>query len=165
MATGIDDVLRDMPHVPDFVVSTDIGDSDSHPPAALMDNFAWESEERAESLLPDEMCLLAFAKAILVAADVAGSALWDGEGDEITRLVNGARASLQSHCKQEELKEIVRTRLKVNKNTDYEIKLIHFSVEPGTRVKPASFWRPPAAAARPLRPMNGRESTSKPDAS
>ena len=120
-----DDVLRDMPHVPNFVVSTDIGDSDSHH-AALMDNFAWESEERAESLLPDEMCLLAFAKAILVAADVAGSALWDGEGDEITRLVNGVRASLQSHCKQEELKEIVRTRLKVNKNTDYEIKLYPF---------------------------------------
>ena len=120
-----DDILRDVPHIPDFVVSTDIGDNDSHH-AALMDNFAWESEERSESLLPDELCLLAFAKAILVAADVAGSALWDGEGDEIARLVNGARASLQSHCKQEELKEIVRTRLKVNKNIDYEPNLYLF---------------------------------------
>ncbi len=120
-----DDVLRDVPHVPDFVVSTDIGDNDSHH-AALMDNFAWESEERSESLLPDELCLLAFAKAILVAADVAGSALWDGEGDEIARLVNGAQASLQSHCKQEELKEIVCTRLKVNKNIDYKANLYPF---------------------------------------
>ena len=71
-----DDVLRDAPHVPDFVVSTDIGDDDGHH-ASLMDNFAWESEERAESLLPDELNLLAFAKAILIAADVAGSALWE----------------------------------------------------------------------------------------
>ena len=36
------------------------------------------------------------------------------------------RPSLQNHCKQEELKEIVRTRLKVDKNTDYETKLYPF---------------------------------------
>ena len=37
------------------------------------------------------------------------------------------RASLRNHCKQEELKEIVRTRLnKVDKNTDYETKLYPF---------------------------------------
>ena len=93
-----------------------------------MDNFSWESEERAESLLPDELRLLAFAKAILIAADVAGSALWDGKGDEIARLGNGVQASLQNHCKQEELKEIVRTRLKVDKNTDYETKTLSISV-------------------------------------
>ena len=119
------DILRDAPHVPDFAVSTDVGDGDSHH-AALMDNFSWESEERAESLLPDELRLLAFAKAILIAADVAGSALWDGKGDEIARLGNGVQASLQNHCKQEDLKEIVRTRLKVDKNTDYETKLYPF---------------------------------------
>ena len=120
-----DDVLRAAPHIPDFVVLTDIGDGDSHH-AALMDNFAWESEDRAESLLPDELLLLAFAKAILVAADVTGSALWDGEGDEIARLGNGVRSSLQNHCKQEALKEIVCTRLKVDTNTDYETKLYPF---------------------------------------
>ena len=54
-----------------------------------MDNFAWESEELAESLTPADMLLLAFGKAILIAADVAGSALWDGRGNEIVRLENG----------------------------------------------------------------------------
>ena len=119
------DVLRDALHVPDFVISTDIGDGDSHH-AALMDNFAWESEERAESLTLEDLRLLAFAKAILIAADVAGSALWDGKGDEITRLENGVRASLRNHCKQEDLKAIVRARLKVRGNADYETKLYPF---------------------------------------
>lgn len=108
------DVLHAALDVPDFVISTDIGDGDSHH-AALMDNFVWESEERAEALSPECQQLLAFAKAILIAADVAGSALWDGGGDEITRLENGVRASLQKHCNQENLKKIVRARLKSKK--------------------------------------------------
>ena len=119
------DVLPDAPYVPDFVISTDIGDGDDHH-AFLMDNFAWESEEQAESLSPDELLLLAFAKAILIAADVAGSALWDGRGDEITRLENGVRASLQKHYKQEDLKAIVRTRLKAGGKVDYETRLYPF---------------------------------------
>ncbi|MCY3760058.1 MAG: CRISPR-associated endonuclease Cas3'', partial [Gemmatimonadetes bacterium] len=57
------DVLPDTLYVPDFVISTDIGDDDDHH-AVLMDNFAWESEEAAESLSLDELLLLAFAKAI-----------------------------------------------------------------------------------------------------
>ena len=119
------DVLCNVPSIPDFVISTDIGEDDNHH-AALMDNFAWESEERAESLSSDDLRLLAFAKAILIAADVAGSALWDGGGDEIIRLENGVRASLRSHCKQEDLKEIVRTRFQPTENTDYETKLYPF---------------------------------------
>lgn len=119
------DVLRDAPHIPDFAVSTDIGDDDDHH-AALMDNFVWESEERAELLSPNDLRLLAFAKAILIAADVAGSALWDGGGDEITRLESGVRASLRNHCRQEDLKAIVCARLKVEENADYETKLYPF---------------------------------------
>ena len=119
------DILPDALCVPDFVISTDIGDDDNHH-AALMDNFAWESEEQAESLAPDELILLAFAKAILIAADVAGSALWDGRGDEITRLEKGVRESLRNHYKQKHLKAIVRTRLKVGENADYEKDLYPF---------------------------------------
>ena len=122
---GFPDVLPDALYVPDFVVSTDIGDGDNHH-AALMDNFAWESEERAELLPLDDLLLLAFAKAILIAADVAGSALWDGRGDEITRLENGVRVSLRNHYKQEDLKAIVRARLKVGGNIDYETSLYPF---------------------------------------
>lgn len=119
------DVLPDALYVPDFVVSTDIGEDDNHH-AALMDNFAWESEEEAESLSSDDLLLLAFAKAILIAADVAGSALWDDGGDEITRLEKGVRSSLRNHCKQEHLKAIVRTRLKIGGNADYETSLYPF---------------------------------------
>ena len=119
------DVLPAPICIPDFVISTDIGDGDNHH-AALMDNFAWESEEQAELLSPDDLLLLAFAKAILIAADVAGSALWDGMGDEITRLGKGVRESLRNHCKQEDLKAIVRVRLKVEGSTDYEESLYPF---------------------------------------
>lgn len=119
------DILLDAPNIPDFVISTDIGDDDTHH-AALMDNFAWESEERAELLSPHELLLLAFAKAILVAADVAGSALWDGKGEELTRLRNGVRVSLRNRSNQEDLKAIVRTRLEVGKQVDYETRLYPF---------------------------------------
>ena len=119
------DVLPSSFYVPEFVISTDIGDDDDHH-AFLMDNFAWESEEEAESLSLNELLLLAFAKATLIAADVAGSALWDGRGDEITRLENGVRESLRNHYKQEDLKAIVRTRLKVGENADYETRLYPF---------------------------------------
>ena len=119
------DILPDALYIPDFVISTDIGDDDNHH-AALIDNFAWESEELAESLSLDDLVLLAFAKATLIAADVAGSALWDGRGDEITRLENGVRESLRNHYKHEDLKAIVRTRLKVGENADYETTLYPF---------------------------------------
>ena len=117
------DVLPDAPYVPDFVIYTDIGDDDNH--AVLMEDFAWESEEQTESLSLDELLLLAFAKATLIAADVAGSALWT-RGDEITRLENGVRASLRKHYKQEDLKAIVRARLEVGENADYDTGLYPF---------------------------------------
>ena len=119
------DIFGKTGYIPDFVISTDIGDGDTHH-AALMDNFAWESEERAEALSPDELLLLAFAKAILIAADVAASALWDGRDDEITRLGKGVSQSLRNHCEQEDLKAIVRTRLKIGGNADYEKGLYPF---------------------------------------
>ena len=114
-------VLRNPPCIPDFIISTDIGDGDDHH-AALMDNFAWESEEQAESLSPEDLRLLAYAKALLIAADVAGSALWDGRGNEITRLTEGVRKSLRNQYRQEDLKQIVRARLKIA-DTDYETRL------------------------------------------
>ena len=125
------DVFPDALYVPDFVISTDIGDDDDHH-AFLMNNFAWESEEQTESLSPDELLLLAFAKAILIAADVVGSALWDGRGDEITRLEKGVRESLRNHYKQEDLKAIVRARL----NADYEKDLYPFQCNVRTARKP-----------------------------
>ena len=153
-----------MPAIPDFVISTDIGESDCHH-AALMDNFAWESEAQSESLSFDDLRLLAFAKAILIAADVAGSALWDGRGDEITRLENGVHASLWNHCKQGDLKAIVRARLRAGGDADYEPKLTHFSVMSETPGNPALYWRLHVVVARPSQPMNGRENMSRPDAS
>lgn len=123
------DIFRGVPHIPDFVISTDIGASDRHH-AALMDDFAWESEERSESLSLDNLQLLAFAKAILIAADVAGSALWDGKGDETSRLKNGVQASLRNYCNQEELKAIVRNRLNAGGgDADYEMQLYAFQRE------------------------------------
>ena len=118
------DILCNAPHIPNFSISTDIGDDCHH--AALMDDFAWESEERAEELSSDDLRLLAFAKAILIAADVAGSALWDGRGDEISRLKNGVHPSLRNHCNQEDLKAIVRNRLSLGGDADYEAKLYAF---------------------------------------
>ncbi len=46
--------------------------------------------------------------------------------DEIARLENGVRESLLNHYKQEDLKAIVRTRLKVGENDDYEEELYPF---------------------------------------
>ena len=111
--------------MPNFSISTDIGDGNCHH-AALMDDFAWESEEHSEELSSDDLRLLAFAKAILIAADVAGSALWDGRDDEISRLENGVHVSLRNHCKEEDLKAIVRNRLDAGEDADYEAKLYAF---------------------------------------
>ncbi len=121
------DVLRGAPCVPDFAVPTDIGDDDGHRHhAALMDDFAWESEAQTESLSPEELRLLAFAKAILIAADAAGSALWDGEGDELARLKNGVSESLRNHCRSDDLTRVIRDRLKAEENVDHETGLYPF---------------------------------------
>ena len=118
------DVLCNAPCIPDFAISTDIGGDEHH--AALMDGFAWESEERTESLSSEEMRLLAFAKAILIAADAAGSALWDGEGNGLVRLNNGVSASLRNHCRSDDLIKVVRARLKADEIVDHETRLYPF---------------------------------------
>ena len=130
------EILCEAPYVPDFTISTDITEGDKHH-AALVENFSWESEHQAESLAPDDMRLLAFSKALLIAADIAGSALWDGKGDEENRMKNGIRLSLQNHCKQADLTKLVCSRLNVDENTDYESKLHPFQ----RRVKNARATR------------------------
>lgn len=122
------DVLFDPPALPDFTIVTEIGETDEHH-AALMENFAWESEDRAESLTAEDMQLLAFAKAILIAADVAGSALWDGLGDEVTRLESGVRQSLRNCCAASDLEAVVRDRLRLDTGTDYDGRLYAFQRE------------------------------------
>ena len=118
------DVLGSVPLIPNFIISTDVGGDDSH--VALANEFAWKSEDWAESLSPDDRDLLALAKAILIAADVAASALWDGRGDGIARMESGVRESLQYYCLPEKLKGIVRARLRVEGGTDYGTKLHPF---------------------------------------
>ena len=118
------DVLCAAPCIPDFAISTDISSNEHH--VALMDDFAWESEERTESLSPEEMRLLAFAKAILIAADAAGSALWDGEGNGLVRLKNGVNASLRNHCRSDDLTKIVRARLRAEGAAEHETRLYPF---------------------------------------
>ena len=122
------DLLHHPPSLPDLRISTDIGTSDEHH-AALMENFAWESEDRSESLTAEDLQLLAFAKAILVAADVAGSALWDGRGDQITRLENGVRRSLRNCCAAGGLEAVVRDRLRAGPDADYDSRLHQFQRE------------------------------------
>ena len=117
--------LHATPAIPDFRIGTDVGVGDDHH-AALLENFAWESEERAESLAADDMRLLAFAKAILIAADVAGSALWDDRGDQITRLEHGVRTSLRNCCGSADLEAVVRARLQVDARADHGSRLFPF---------------------------------------
>ena len=120
------DDLCDAPYVPDFSIPTDPRDSDKHH-VALMEDFGWESKDRSESLSPEEERLLAFAKAIVIAADAAGSALWKrGTGDEEVRLENGIRTSLRNHCRRENLMGVVRDRLDRPENADYEATLHPF---------------------------------------
>lgn len=120
------DDLCDAPYVPDFSIPTDPRDSDKHH-VALMGDFGVESEDRGESLSPEEKRLLAFAKAIVIAADAAGSALWKRDrDDERVRRENGIRTSLRNHCRREKLMEVVRDRLNLPGNADYEATLHPF---------------------------------------
>ena len=71
------------PHIPSFEISTDPDDYNYH--AVILDNYIYESEDVSEGLLPDERLLTAVAKGLVIATDIAGSALWDGKnGDEIS---------------------------------------------------------------------------------
>ena len=62
------------PNLPDFELSCDLSEEPNH--VALVEEFVWESEERAERLDVNDRLLLAYAKALVIAADVAGSAFW-----------------------------------------------------------------------------------------
>lgn len=88
------------PDLPDFTLSSDVSDETNH--VALIEEFVWESEERAEQLEEDNRLLLAYAKAIVIAADVAGSALWT------TDFEPAVRQSLQKTVSGTELEAIVR---------------------------------------------------------
>ena len=88
------------PDLPDFALSCDISDEINH--VALIEEFIWESEEIAEQLDESSRLLLAYAKAIVIAADVAGSALWT------TDFEPAVRQSLQKTASGTELEAIVR---------------------------------------------------------
>ena len=88
------------PDLPDFTLSSDVSDEINH--VALIEEFVWESEEIAEQLDEHEKLLLAYAKAIVIAADVAGSALWTADFEP------AVRQSLQKTASGTELEAIVR---------------------------------------------------------
>ena len=87
------------PDLPDFSLSSDISEETNH--VVLVEEFVWASEERAEQLDESSKLLLAYAKAIVIAADVAGSALWT------TDFEPAIRQSLQKTVNREELEAIV----------------------------------------------------------
>ena len=88
------------PDLPDFALSCDVSDEINH--VALIEEFVWDSEEIAEQLDGSSRLLLAYAKAIVIAADVAGSALWT------TDFEPAVRQSLQKTVSGTELEAIVR---------------------------------------------------------
>ena len=88
------------PNLSDFAVSCDISEETNH--VVLIDDFVWESEERAEQLDESSRLLLAYAKAIVISADVAGSALWSDDFEP------AVRKSLQKTVSGTELGAIVR---------------------------------------------------------
>ncbi len=87
------------PNLPDFALSCDVSDEINH--VALIEEFVWDSKEIAERLDEDNKLLLAYAKALVIAADVAGSALWT------TDFEPAVRQSLQKTASGTELEAIV----------------------------------------------------------
>ena len=92
--------VKGRPDLPDFTLSSDVSDEVNH--VSLVEEFVWESEERAERLDENNRLLLAYGKAIVIAADVAGSALWT------TDFEPAVRQSLQKTISGAELESIVR---------------------------------------------------------
>ena len=88
------------PDLPDFTLSSEVSDEINH--VVLIEEFVWESEEIAEQLDEHGKLLLAYAKAIVIAADVAGSALWTSDFEP------AIRQSLQKTVSGAELEAIVR---------------------------------------------------------
>ena len=88
------------PSLPDFALSCDISEAINH--VTLTEDFVWESEERAEQLDESSRLLLAYAKAVVISADVAGSALWTSDFEP------AIRKSLQKTVNRAELESIVQ---------------------------------------------------------
>ena len=88
------------PDLPNFTLSCDVSDEINH--VTLIEEFVWDSEEIAEQLDESSRLILAYAKAIVIAADVAGSALWTADFEP------AVRQSLQKTVSGAELEAIVR---------------------------------------------------------
>ena len=106
LETGIS--VNGRPNLPDFILSCDTSQETHH--VALVDEFVWESEERAEQLDESSRLLLAYAKAIVVAADVAGSAMWTSDFEP------AIRKSLQKTVSASDLGKIVQGMQDKNPN-------------------------------------------------
>ena len=105
----MDITVNGRPDLPNFALSCDLSEEFNH--VALVEKFVWESEEVAEQLDEGNKLLLAYAKAIVIAADVAGSALWTTEFEP------AVRQSLQKTVNEAELEAIVREMR--NKNSAF----------------------------------------------
>ena len=92
--------IKGRPELPDFALSCDVSEETNH--VALVEEFVWKSEEIAERLDESNRLLLAYAKAIVISADVAGSALWTSD---VARAIRG---SLQKTVSGAELGAIVQ---------------------------------------------------------
>ena len=88
------------PELPDFALSCDVSEETNH--VALVEEFVWESEERAERLDESNRLLLAYTKAIVISADVSGSALWTSD------VASAIRGSLQKTVSRAELGTVVQ---------------------------------------------------------
>lgn len=88
------------PDLPDFIISCDVSEEANH--VTLIEEFVWASEERAEQLDESGRLLLAYAKAMVIAADVAGSAFWTTDPGP------AVRKSLQKAVSGTELRAIVK---------------------------------------------------------
>ncbi len=111
------------PSIPDFSIKTDFSE-DSH--ADLVENYIWESEEISEGLLPEERLLTAYAKGLVIAADVAGSALWSDNGEKEFAVHKAIEKSLGKDFSAANLDEVIDSRI------DSSNKLYGFQKQAGT---------------------------------
>ncbi len=118
--------VKGRPDLPNFTLSCDVSNEINH--VALVEEFVWDSEETAERLDEDNKLLLAYAKAIVIAADVAGSALWT------TDFEPAVRQSLQKTVSGSELEAIVRG---IRKKTPNFVALRPFQEQASKTPSPA----------------------------
>ena len=96
------------PLIPDFSIPTDPSE-DSH--VIMVENYIWESEAISEDLEPHERLLVAYAKAIVIAADIAGSALWSNKDAENVELEHAIENSLEKGFKASDVDKVINDRL------------------------------------------------------